>query len=314
MIPRRRPFALGLAIALALTACGGDAESGSEGAPAEPEASGPVLREVPGDFTTIQAALDVAEDGDTILVAPGVWRESLSLPAAAVTLTSYVALTGDSSVVAETVIDGGGGDRVVRVDSAAGHSRILGLTLRNAEDCIYSHARFDFIGGIITDCDDGIDYQAGSGGRLAHARIFENRDDGLDLDGDLVVLVEHNLIRDNRQDGIEMHFQPYLGALVRTVIRGNMIRGNGEDGIQFVAYAEPSAREILVEGNHILENGMAGVGCMDDEEADEDYRAAVIEETIVFVRNRMESNGRDLSCGYLTTQRVTPGDTSSPET
>ncbi len=299
-------------VVLALAACGGDPDERPDQAAPEEAASGPVLREVPGDFATIQAALDASADGDTVLVAPGVWQESLTLPPAAVTLASYVVRTDDSAVVAETVIDGGGRDWAVRGDSAAGHSRILGLTLRNAADCIHLQSRLDFVGGIITACADGVRYLAGSGGRLAHSRIFENRDDGVDLSGDLVALIEQNLIRDNREDGIEMHFQPYTGALVRTVIRGNTIRGNGQDGIQFIAYAAPSAREILVEGNHVLENGMAGIGCMDDEETEEDYRSAIIEETIVFVRNRMESNGRDLSCGYLTTQRVTPG--GEPET
>ena len=304
---RRSPVLWGMALAvLTLGACGGD-EAEGPGAPGAEAVSGPALREVPGDFSTIQAALDASADGDTVLVAPGVWRESLSLPAAAVTLASYVVRSGDSTVVAETVIDGGGRDWVVRADSAAGHSRILGMTLRNADDCVLAHARLDFVGGIVTDCLDGIAYRAGSGGRLAHSRVFENRDDGVDLQGDLVVLMEHNLIRGNGEDGVEMHFQPYLGALVRTIIRGNTIRGNGQDGIQFIAYAEPSSREVLVEGNDITENGMAGIGCMDGGATAEDYRSAVIEETIVFVRNRMEANGRGLSCGYLTTQRVTPG-------
>jgi hypothetical protein len=295
---------------LVLGACGGETE-GPE-APLAETASGPVLREVPGDFTTIQEALDASADGDTVLVAPGVWRESLSLPPAAVTLASYVVRTGDSSVVAETVIDGGGRDWVVRADSAAGHSRILGLTLRNANDCVRAYARLDFVGGIITDCLDGIAYRAGSGGRLARSRLFENRDDGVDLQGDLVVLMEQNLIRGNGEDGVEMHFHPYRGALVRTVIRGNTIRGNAQDGIQFIAYAEPSSREVLVEGNDVTENGMAGIGCMDGGSTAEDYRSAVIEEVIVFLRNRLSDNGRDMSCGYLTTQRVTPGE--EPET
>ena len=298
---------------LVLGACGGETD-GPEAHRADEAAAGPVLREVPGDFSTIQAALDASADGDTVLVAPGVWRESLTLPPAAVTLASYVVRTGDSTVVAETVVDGGGRDWVVRADSAAGHSRILGITLRNGDDCVRAEARFDFVGGIITDCLDGIAYRAGSGGRLAYSRLFENRDDGVDLQGDLVVLMEHNLIRGNGEDGVEIHFQPYQGPLIRTILRGNTVRGNAQDGIQFIAYAESSSREVLVEGNDITENGMAGIGCMDGGATAEDYRAAVIEETIVFLRNRMEANGRDLSCGYLTTQRVTPGETAPPET
>ncbi|MEJ2540660.1 MAG: right-handed parallel beta-helix repeat-containing protein [Gemmatimonadota bacterium] len=303
-----RPTLVWLACATLLAACGG--EGGDDSPPSSGEeaevADAPTRRTVPGDFSSIQAALDSAAPGDTILVAPGVWTGSLSMPPVAVTLASTVAVGADSSVVAETVLDGGGGDWVIRFDSAAAQSRILGLTVRNAVDCIYPHAPFDFVGGIITDCEDGIDYQAGSGGRLAHSRIIENRDDGVDLDGDLVVLVEHNLIRDNGEDGIEAHFQPYRGALKRTVIRENVIRGNGEDGIQFIGGTEPTDREVLVEGNRIYENGMAAVGCMDGGETSEDYRAAVMQDVLVFVRNEFEDNGRGLTCGYLTTARRSP--------
>src|SRR5260370_34055038 len=41
---------------------------------------------VPGDFATIQAALDAAQPGDTILVDPGTYRENLRFNGKNVTL------------------------------------------------------------------------------------------------------------------------------------------------------------------------------------------------------------------------------------
>lgn len=292
-----------------MTACGNsrvDDGAGSTGGPPEGAPSATVVddgdgvRRVPEEFPTVQAALDAAVDGDTVLVAPGIWSESIRMPSAAVTLASRLILDGDTAAVERTVIDGGGEDWVLRFDSTAGHSRIIGLTLRNAEDCIFPHAPFDFVAGVVTGCVDGIDYEAGSGGRLADSRLSDNRDDGVDLDGDVVVVIEGNDIRDNAQDGIEMRFQPWTGPVRRTVIRGNVITRNGQDGIQFIGYAEPSAREILVEDNRILDNGMAGIGCMDRQDTQEDYRAARLAEPITLRGNTFEGNGRAISCTGLT--------------
>lgn len=60
---------------LALAACGGagDAEGGDAVA-----ASG-VVRNVPEDYPTIQAAVDAAEEGDLVLIAPGVYYEEVEV-------------------------------------------------------------------------------------------------------------------------------------------------------------------------------------------------------------------------------------------
>lgn len=61
-------------IALALVAaCGGD----------EPE---PAVLRVPGEHATIQAAVDSARAGDLVLIAPGIYRESVSVETPDITL------------------------------------------------------------------------------------------------------------------------------------------------------------------------------------------------------------------------------------
>lgn len=47
---------------------------------AEPTAASGATRRVPDDFPTIQAAVDAADPGDLILIAPGVYREAVTVP------------------------------------------------------------------------------------------------------------------------------------------------------------------------------------------------------------------------------------------
>jgi hypothetical protein len=83
MSPRiRLPlFAALAAILLTATACGGDDASSSEADLAE----GSVL-EVPGDYDTIQAAVDAARSGDLILVDEGTYNEAVDVTTPDITI------------------------------------------------------------------------------------------------------------------------------------------------------------------------------------------------------------------------------------
>ncbi|MCD5401321.1 right-handed parallel beta-helix repeat-containing protein [candidate division NPL-UPA2 bacterium] len=66
---------------------------------------------VPGDYPTIQAAIDAAEDGDVIVVEPGTYRENIDFMGKAITLRSTA--PDDPEVVAATIINGGNNGSVV---------------------------------------------------------------------------------------------------------------------------------------------------------------------------------------------------------
>ncbi len=74
----------------------------------------PVVYHVPGDISTIQAAIDAATDGDEIVVSPGTYRENLSIVDRAITLRSTE--PENPEVVEETVIDGSQAGSVILVD------------------------------------------------------------------------------------------------------------------------------------------------------------------------------------------------------
>ena len=65
---------------------------------------------VPGDYATIQAAIDAASDGDTILIADGTYPESLNIYGKGVTLqgTSEAGTIIDASTFNDYSVDADG--------------------------------------------------------------------------------------------------------------------------------------------------------------------------------------------------------------
>ncbi len=65
-----------------------------------------ITRYVPTQYLTIQAAINASNDGDYIIVADGTYYENLVIEGKNITLASYYFVDGDSSHIANTIIDG----------------------------------------------------------------------------------------------------------------------------------------------------------------------------------------------------------------
>ncbi|MDP7009402.1 MAG: hypothetical protein QGI78_07515 [Phycisphaerales bacterium] len=86
------------------------------------------LWRVPEDCETITQAIAAAEEGDTIEVGVGVWRERIDLLGKAVTLRSLMGAE-------ETVIDGGGLGPVVRCINGESSSTVIeGFTITGGKN------------------------------------------------------------------------------------------------------------------------------------------------------------------------------------
>jgi hypothetical protein len=93
-------------------------------APAKVEAQSTTIR-VPADQPTIQSAINVATNGDTVLVAPGTYFEKIDFGGKGITVTS-------ESGPQVTIIDAGNTDPVVSFTSGEGRDSVLnGFTLQN---------------------------------------------------------------------------------------------------------------------------------------------------------------------------------------
>jgi Right handed beta helix region len=260
-----------------------------------PMAVNAATRHVPDDYVTIQGAIDAADDGDIVMIAPGTYYENLFISRISVTLASRYLDSHDEADIVQTIIDGQG-DTVIDIRKVDPDMTIIGLTIQNGNDGIAAHSNFQLLHNRIIYNKDGIDYQ--SGGGLCQWNLFENNtDDGIDLDGACGVTIEDCTIVNNDDDGIEIRLHPYDGDTLDVIIRRNIIRGNGEDGIQFIDYGTDSNRVFRIERNLIADNAMAAVGCMGEMNTVENYEAFAIPEPIFFINNTVAGNTYGITGG-----------------
>ena len=69
--------------------------------------AGSTTIDVPGDEATIQEAIDSATLGDTVLVQPDTYMESINFKGKNIVVGSLFLTTGDTSYISQTVINGG---------------------------------------------------------------------------------------------------------------------------------------------------------------------------------------------------------------
>lgn len=96
---------------------------------------------VPGDYATIQAAIDASQDSDTVILAPqtytGIGNRNISFKGKKITVSSTD--PQDAGVVAATVIDCQGAARGFVFNMAEGaDSKLMGVTIKNG---------YSFLGG-----------------------------------------------------------------------------------------------------------------------------------------------------------------------
>jgi len=94
------------------------------------------------DFNNLQPAIDAAASGDTILVHPYCYRESIIIQNKDITITSLDPDNPD--IVERTIIDAGGADRAVTIKNS--NIAIMGMTIQNGY--VDEYADFPVGGGI----------------------------------------------------------------------------------------------------------------------------------------------------------------------
>ena len=212
----------------------------SPAAPPKPR----VLR-VPAQFPSVQAAIDTARPGDTVLVAPGRYYENLQLRGRNIVLTSEYALRRDRGLIAQTILDG---SRPRAADTASV------LIIDGGEDSTTVIQGFTITGGTGTrwlDPRHKLWYREG-GGILCE---FSSP------------IIQHNVIEGNAATSMEDSVASAGGGGIRCgfgepTIRQNVIRNNrGRYGAGMTLFhAAARVQHNLITGNSGGEDyGGAGI-------------------------------------------------------
>ncbi|MFQ6062778.1 MAG: nitrous oxide reductase family maturation protein NosD [Methanosarcinales archaeon] len=231
-----------------------------------------------GDYTSIQSAINSASNGDTIQVAPCIYREN-------VVVDKSVSLIGADRDT--TIIEGGGSGDVVYVKAnkvnisgvMIKNSSILGkyagirilsdkvtidncIILSNMRGIISLYANPTISNCIISNNIDGI-YSTHSSPIIKNNTLVSNRDEGIlceysyptiinntisnNLNGIYCVYsypkIINNIISKNNRDGIYLYNSSYIS------VKGNTISSNTRNGI-YLQYSNNN----LIYHNNIINN------------------------------------------------------------
>ena len=279
----------------------GDATATDELTVTVREAAETVVR-VPGDYSTIQAALNAAPTRALVLVAPGTYRENIVVPRT-LTLASTYYTTGDQSAVDSTVIAGASATTdSVLVSAAAGpETRIVGFTIRDGNDGIEVAGRAVVEHNVISSGTDGVDFPSGSAG-LVHDNVMRvNGDDGVDINHSSVVITD-NLMQAVGGDGVEARLTDVVAPLREVVIRGNRIQQSHRDGLQVIdddatTTTPRSATLVTIDRNIITGAGRSGLGLLAGGNSSEDYSGASLVERITVTNNTFDGNNHGITGG-----------------
>ena len=92
---------------------------------------------VPSDYTTIQAAINAADEYDCIIVAPGIYEESIDYQGKEIIVAGEIFLTGDASTVENTIILGS-----VNMNETGEHAILSGFTINSQQDGVAVFCHF----------------------------------------------------------------------------------------------------------------------------------------------------------------------------
>ena len=216
------------------------------------------IHHVPGEFVTIQAAVDAAKNGDWVMLSPGVYDEKVTITGKSINLISYYQTTEDLYFVENTVIQSPN-DAAVVLEAAPNTSLYLsGLHLTGSAVGLHSSGNITVENLEIVENQTGVLFTGGTA-VISDCDILNNKGDGVIYRSATATLLERCNIAGNVGNGIDVVITPYDGELYRTVIRRNEITENGGSGIRFEDAPITTQREFRIENNFIIANKVAGV-------------------------------------------------------
>lgn len=242
---------------------------------------------VPDKYSTIQEAIDAAEDGDEIVVDIGVYRENIDFMGKNITLTSVD--PDDRDTVERTIIDGRGSGTVVSFRSGeTEEAKLIGFSITRGSGILISGGSSPLIEKCIIE-DNSAEFGAGIAVFDSSPTIRDNIIIGNSgfLGGGIFVeesspLIEDNVIASNRAEmGSGM---VVISNSSPTIVNNQVVDNRAQrigGGIVVAVDSTPVIRDNVISGNYAERSG-GGILVEESE--------PVIEENVIS-RNRAANGG-----------------------
>ena len=123
-----------------------------------------------GQANTIQAGINLAAVGDTVLISHGIWTGAVVIDNKPITIGSYFIIDGDSTHISQTIIDGEDTRTGIIIQNCSGAVdtlKVIGLTITNCRSNWYPDTSDYSVGG-------GIGIRS-SDAKVIRCKIFHNR-------------------------------------------------------------------------------------------------------------------------------------------
>ena len=206
---------------------------------------------VPADTTTIKGGIALANSGDTVLVAPGIYYENSIHITKSIVVGSYFITTGDTTFIDSTIVDGNAQNEVFFIDDLL---VLSGFTIRNGNG--------EFAGGIWV--------RSGSP-MITHNIITGNQCTSINAagGGGINIWMGHTTIRNNKI--INNHSEKAGGGICvshygQATISDNIISNNTASTNGGGIATDISGLGATITGNTISHNVAsdgAGIACQD---------------------------------------------------
>ncbi len=208
---------------------------------------------VPGDQPTIQAGINASVAGDTVLIQPGIYIETISFLGKDIVVGSLFLTTLDTTYISQTIIDGNN-ENYHLVSFLSGESsaaKIIGFTIKNANTGYLSFRGLFGFGIRIENSSPTIEYN-----------IIENNWCYWYMNGcgigilNSSAIIKNNIIRNN--EGAYNGGGIFIDQSNEVVVENNIIYGNITQSGNGVAYGAgiclQNSNHIVIKGNLIYKN------------------------------------------------------------
>jgi parallel beta-helix repeat protein len=188
----------------------------------------------PGNYSTIQSAINNSSDGDIIFIYNGIYYEHILI-------NKKISLIGENNY--STIIDGGQNQSSPVVHVVTSPFHICNLTIRNANassgkegiEIGYYNMDYTISNSTIIHCKifntfDGISFWNSSNILISNCSIFNNTN-GVMMVKSKYDRIEHCVLS-NRQTGISLNVGSHRNTVINCVISGNATTGLLGEGIE----------------------------------------------------------------------------------